>query len=270
MDNKNLTPYFKDMSLEEAYAADFNALTEMPPRQIAMLRDICAVSMDVRSVFGFLSVQDKLFTDIYGKGELVNEERYFTYPFIVGKTIPDDVVEVKGPIGTQTSRWHHESLQQHVALVAAKLVDRGVDPEMAAALAVLHDVGKKYTTATNHRGEISFFNHAKVSAFIAAHWLKRLYPQDEQKRRTIIAVVYAHMDAHELWRLTEDWLTKQPVDYRGDFRKQLVAFFEGDEEWTDYVMKLIDTFSECDTGVLDFAPEIEQKFVHGARIILSA
>ena len=273
MDNLNLTPIFKNISLKQAYRGDFAILYKegIPLEELQKFREICEMGdMSIRKAYDFLSVADPLFTYIYGEGNYEDGERVFYYPFAKGVTIPEGTKMVRGPLGTQTSKWHHESLSQHVALVAANLVDAGIRPQMAVALAVLHDVGKKYTTSTNKRGEISFYGHAKVGAFIAAHWLARwLRPMDWRMAHTIVAVIYAHMDAHELWALTEDPRTHAPVDYRSDFRKELLGFCEGDEEWTEGIMNLIDVFQECDEGVAAVTPEIEQKIKRGEELILN-
>lgn len=271
----NLTDYFNDMSLRDAYDADFDTLLKMgmPADLIERLHDICSMSLGARGVYQFLNVEDELFTRIYGEGEIGDDGvKRFVYPFVAGKVIPEDVKEVFGPIGTQTSKWHYETLQQHVALVAANAVEAGLPPKLAVALAVLHDIGKKYTSATNKVGGVCFYGHAKVSAFIAAHWLANwMYPMDWEMMRDIVVVVYAHMFPHTTWKDKTHWKTGKPVNYRQDFYEELLAFCEGDKEATNRLMEIIDTFEKCDVGVETevIPPEIEQKIKRGEDLILN-
>ena len=273
----NLTAYFKNMTLKEAYDAKFETLLKagMPADLLKDLNDICNMSLGVKGAYQFLHIEDKLFTDIYGGGEIGSDGvKRFVYPFVADKKIPDDIREAYGPIGTQTSKWHYETLQQHVALVAANAVDAGIEPKLAVALAVLHDIGKKYTSATNKVGGVCFYNHAQVSAFIATHWLSNwTYPMDwDEMGDEIIVVIYAHMYPHTTWKGTKHWKTGAPVDYRGDFYKELLAFCDGDKERANHFMATVDTFEKCDVGVeaIDgFTPEIEQKIKRGEDLILN-
>jgi len=128
---------------------------------------------DLEEIYHFLDQPDALFNDIYQEREVRDSVFFYTYPFIHGAAIPDNIEEVIAPIGTQTSKYHHENLRDHVALVAANLVDAGLSSTLAVQLAVLHDVGKKYTAATNKVGDICYYNQEAVSALIAKYWLRR-------------------------------------------------------------------------------------------------
>ena len=265
----NLTKVFEKMTLEQIETAPFSTMIEsgMPLELLKPFERIWRQKMLPRDIYNtFFTEPDDLFTAIYGNGGFVNGERQYIYPFGCNK-VPEGISEVHGPIGIQTSKWHHETMQQHVALVAANLVDHEVDPWLAVALATLHDVGKKYTISTNKRGEISFYGHARVSAFIASYWLKQLNV-DERLAKTIVATVYAHMDAHELWKEggVKDWKTGEMVDHRARFWEELVAFC-GDEDLARQIMKLIDTFSKCDEGVDDLSL-VEDRIKRGERLIL--
>lgn len=270
----NLSSYFKDMSLSDAVGAKYETLCNlgMPARLLQELHGICKMSLGAVGVYQFLHIEDDLFTTIYGEGEIGNDGvKRFVFPFVKGKQIPDGIKEVCGPIGTQTSKWHQENLQQHAALVAANAVDAGMHPTMAVALAVLHDIGKKYTAATNKFGGVCFYGHAKVSAFIAAHWLTNwMYPLNQEMVRDITLVIYAHMFPHDTWPTTKHWKTGEPVDYRGDFYKELLDYFGGNKVEADHIMELIDTFEKCDIGVEDevFSAETKEKIKRGEKLIL--
>ena len=270
----NLTEFFNNMSLSDAASAKFETLCDlgMPAKLLQGLHEICSMSLDAVGAYQFLHAEDNLFTTIYGEGEVGSDgAKRFVFPFVKGKQIPAGISAVSGPIGTQTSKWHQENLQQHAALVAANAVDAGIDPTMAVALAVLHDIGKKYTAATNKFGGVCFYGHAKVSAFIVAHWLKNwTHPLSSEMVRDITLVVYAHMFPHDTWNVTTHWKTGEPVDYRGDFYRELQDYLGGDKAEASHIMALIDIFEKCDVGVEDavFSEEIKQQIKRGEDLIL--
>ena len=264
MENKTLTPYFKNLPLAAAWEGDFGLLSMngMPPGQLKHLMDICKnVPENAKAIYDFLVEKDPLFRDIYGDGTLINQEEQFVFPFITGKQIPEDIKEVTGPIGTQTSKYHQETLQQHVELVVAYLVDNEVDEELAIQLAVLHDVGKKYASATNNVGGICCYNHAEISAFIAGHWLRASL--DEKSAKEIVAVIYAHMLPITSWNTKKHWRTGEPVDYAQDFYGQLLRYCENDKVSADRIFFLICRFAVCDNGVTEFTPAILEYIAKG-------
>lgn len=267
MKNMTLTKFFADgqfdsygcLTLDKAWAGDYFSLPnyeKMTGEQLNMLNQICGnYPGNISAVYDFLSEEDELFRNIYSESFSVGGEEHFVYPFVEQQAIPDDVVERVGPIGLQTSMYHQESLREHVALVAANLVDAGVDRQMAAYLAVLHDVGKKYTAATNKKGEISFFNHAPLSAFITGRWLRSV---DEPMAKTLVAVIYAHTRAH-FWK-------KKPDD-RQKYFGELLAFYGGDEQCAEKAMSLIEKLNVCDEGVTEFTPKFWEKVERGESLI---
>ena len=269
MENKTLTHFFRNMTLTEAWEGDFSLLIRagMPAKQVRLLRNICqSVPESLAAIYEFLAEKDPLFRSIYGVGRFHGGLEIFVFPFIVGKTIPENIREVRGPIGTQTSKYHHETIQQHVGLVAANLVDAGVPKELAVMLAVLHDIGKKYTSATNKVGGVCAYNHGEISAFIAGYWLRRMY--DERKAKEIVAVVYGHMLPLNSWNATTHWRTGEPVDFRREFyEEELLSYCDNDSALADRIMSLIDTFSECDEGVSEFTPAILEKIAKGQKLI---
>lgn len=254
MENKTLSPYFKNLPLAEAWEGDFGLLSMngMPPGQLRLLMDICRnVPADTKAIYDFLIEKDPLFRDIYGNGTFINQEEQFVFPFVSGE-IPEGIKEVTGPIWTQTSIYHQETLLQHVELVAAHLIDEGVDEELAVLLAVLHDVGKKYTSATNKVGGVCYYNHAELSAFIAGHWLRASL--DKKLAKEIVAVIYAHMLPKISWNVEKHWKTGEPVNFAQDFYGQLLRYCENDEVSADRIFSLIRQFALCDNGVTEFTP----------------
>ena len=268
MENKTLTPYFRNLPLSEAWEGDFGLLSMagMPPGQLKCLTDVCKdTPKSTKAVYDFLVDKDPLFRDIYSDGTFIDQEEQFVFPFIVGKKIPEDIKEVVGPIGTQTSKYHQETLQQHVELVVANLIDVGIDEALAVRLAVLHDIGKKYTSATNAVGGVCYYNHAELSAFIAGHWLRQSY--DEKSAKEIVAIIYDHMLPFTSWNVERHWKTGEPVNYRQDFYGVLLRYIDNDVAAADRIMSTIDTFAECDEGVAEFSPAILEKIARGHGLI---
>lgn len=268
MENKTLTPYFSNLTLAEAWEGDFDILAErgMPQNQLEALKDICKKTPNGASdVYDFLTNKDPLFRDIYGNGIFIDQEEQFTFPFIKGKKIPSGFREVVGPIGTQTSKYHKETLTEHVELVAAHLVEHAFGEELARWLATLHDVGKKYTSVTNRVGEVCFCNHAEISAFIAGHWLRQFLNYKSSKE--IMAIIYAHMLPSTSWNVTEDWRTGEPVNYAEDFYQELLRFCKNNKVFADHIFSRIYLFSLCDVGVTEFTPAIFEKIAKGHRLI---
>ena len=262
----NLENVFKDLTLKQAWDGDYDLdMHGMPPEQQALLLNICEMRPKLRDVYDFLAEPDSLFCNIYREGTPVGETKCFFYPFNENDLIPEGVKEVCGPVGTQTSIWHLEDLRQHAQLVATNLIDAGLDAKLSITLALLHDVGKKYTAATNKYGGVSFHNHAFVSAFIASHWLR-----DEPKRvaKAIVAVIYAHMLAKDEWIPTEYRKNHEPANHRESFREELIEFLNGDVWWANQTMELIDTFSICDEGVEKFTVDIVKNIDRGKDNIL--
>ena len=271
MRNFNLTPVFKGMTMKEAWEGDFNLLAKrgMPEEQVMALKAVVEdlKNRSVSEVFEFLADTDPLFHAIYGYGK----DDIFVYPFVAGKEIPEGIKEVEGKVGDQSSKWHWESLLEHACYVCAKLKEQGYFSEAEAILlAVWHDIGKKYTSATNHVGGVCFYNHAAVSAFIAAKALVGSKLSVDTGKR-LVAIIFGHMQPLTLWNVDKDWQTGKPVDYKMKFFKEMLDFFDGDYAMAGKIVGDIDIFKECDLGIakedID-KPEIREAIARGRELIL--
>ena len=78
------------------------------------------------------------------------------------------------------------------------------------------------------------------------------------------------MFPHDTWNVTTHWKTGEPVDYRGDFYRELQDYLGGDKAEASRIMALIDIFEKCDVGVEDvvFSEEIKQQIKRGEDLIL--
>ena len=268
MGNGTLTDVFKDRSLKEIYRGEhFDGMTFHTIGLLSRIVDDLS-KRDIAGIFEFLSEPDALFLFIYNLGK---DDIYY-YPFVDDRMRPRDMHKAEGPVGAQYSRYHWELLWQHVCYVVAKLVEQGhFTVREAVLLAIWHDVGKKYTTATNSRGEICFYNHASVSAFLATKALDPKLEYEERKR--LIAIIYGHMQPLTLWNRSTDYETGEPIDAKMDFFKELLEFFDGDYALAGRVIGDIEKFGECDLGITQDHindPDVCELIEKGKQIILSA
>jgi hypothetical protein len=191
-------------------------------------------------VYKFLEQPDAATEAIYGAPDA---DGNVTFPFAISKVKPG-VVEFVGKLGAQTSSYHKETVKQHTAIVVKNLVDAGVDPKMAAVLGVFHDCGKKYTTGTNAKGELCFYGHDYVSAYLAGQWLKDSFNMSGNELKLVMAVIFAHMQPKITWN--------QNPEKRVAFMAMLDEFFDDDdkkEEYKQYFEFLIDAIDKADVGI---------------------
>lgn len=94
-------------------------------------------------------------------------------------------------IGEQTCRNHKENLIDHISMVMAwvsKDTNNDIDMQLVA---LLHDAGKKYTTWTNQKWELCFYNHEKVSAYLAATIYRQLWFSKEEAE-PYVRIIHDH------------------------------------------------------------------------------
>lgn len=104
----------------------------------------------------------------------------------------DTCYSVISSLNVQTSKYHKETLLDHVALVTYNMIKKcGID-KLAVTIAILHDIGKKYTIKVNNNGDICYYNHELVSAQLAVDVMNNgNYTPDEIK--IVTAVIEAHL-----------------------------------------------------------------------------
>ena len=76
----------------------------------------------------------------------------------------------------QKSKYHQEGLTEHIALVAHKMHQMTMftsrkQNRIAVAIAILHDLGKKFTIKINQVGDVCYWNHESLSANLARDFL---------------------------------------------------------------------------------------------------
>lgn len=137
------------------------------------------------------------------------------------KAVEKGIQMYTGQFGDQTSQWHKETLIEHTYMdmysIAVK-EPHAEDLTEAVLIAALHDVGKKYSGATNGRGEMSFWGHEKISAFLACGMLEALHYPDDLVQE-IVTVIFWHNikqeeeeDIRERLTLTEEQYGSHTLD----------------------------------------------------------
>lgn len=202
---------------------------------------------NLKEIFDFIDKPDELTDVIYGKPD---NQGIITFPFAVEEA-ESGVVECRGKLGDQTSRYNKENMKQHTAMVAGKLFERLDCPRMAACYAVLHDCGKKYTCGTNSKGDLCFYGHATVSAYLAGAWMRNLYGTDGDSLMMVIVVIAAHMLPNADWRINRE--------KRDEFFEDFHVLFDEANEARLEAERLIDTIAESDRGCLTEAEVKSQK-----------
>jgi len=266
--NRTLSKYFRNLSLEDCWYASFDDLSKagMPDDQLAQLKAVCSnPKLAPQDAYLFLAHRDPLVEGMYEHEPTDEHNDTYRFPFI-DAAIPDDITEVVDRFGTQKSKYHSETLLQHVSIVAAGLIDEGVPKDRAIKLALYHDLGKKYTCATNKIGEICFYNHAQISAFILSHWFEK--EDDEDEAKIIVAAIYAHMYPLNEWAVEKDWRTGQPVFHRKQFYDRLnIMYCDYDSDMANDIMDLVDKMAKVDKGVQTIDAKTEAQIAKGQRLI---
>ena len=94
-------------------------------------------------------------------------------------------------IWEQTSKNHRETILEHISIVMAwvsKDTNNDIDMQLVA---LLHDAWKKYTTWTNQKWELCFYNHEKVSAYLAATIYRQLWFRKEEAE-PYVRIIHDH------------------------------------------------------------------------------
>ena len=95
-------------------------------------------------------------------------------------------------IWEQTSKYHKETLLEHIAMVVAWVSEDSNNDVGMQLVALLHDAGKKYTTWTNQKWELCFYGHEKVSAYLAATIYRQLWFSKEEAE-PYVRIIHDHM-----------------------------------------------------------------------------
>jgi hypothetical protein len=94
----------------------------------------------------------------------------------------------------QTSKYHKEGLMDHVALVVSRIGYAVKRNPLAVKIAILHDLGKKYTVKINPRGEVCYYGHEHLSALIAKDLISNgVITMSDEDAKITFAVIDAHL-----------------------------------------------------------------------------
>lgn len=105
-------------------------------------------------------------------------------------------------LNLQTSKYHQETLMDHVAMVTGRMSCS--NDHIAATIGLLHDLGKKYTIKINKVGDICFYGHEAISAKIAEQLLANNDKFSEEDKKIIVNVITVHLQPKLLKGITLD------------------------------------------------------------------
>lgn len=137
--------------------------------------------------FGTSSITVK---DDRGIKKIYSTPQYVKGSFLIPKIGIDNEFYEASTLNEQYSRYHFESISDHVAIVAYRMKEYG---KLGVTIAVFHDVAKKYTTQINKRGDYCFYGHEELSAIIARGILMDVPEFTKDEKDIIYNVIKYHL-----------------------------------------------------------------------------
>lgn len=124
-------------------------------------------------------------------------------------------------LNIQTSKYHQELLLDHIAIVTHKMHELTMftsrkQNKIAVAIAILHDLGKKFTVKINHAGEICYWNHESLSANLARDYML-IHNQNDYFTNEEINMIFIVIHQHLQLKLIRDDIARRC--YIEGFRK---------------------------------------------------
>lgn len=225
---RKLLPVSSDKTiLNNAYDSGYLANGNSPVHHVLRER------FSAKSFFDQLDAPDELTNFIYGSS---ND----SVKLPSKKEIPEE--DCFRVLGEQTSKYHKETLKEHVLLVLGGMWEDGVRDEKALLLGLLHDASKKYDAIINKRGEIGFYNHEQNSAFFAANVFYQL-GYSRQEIAPYVGAIYGHLMPFT-WN--QDVVHMKKGDVPGNFVRDLYIKSHGSD-----AANLCDFLNHYDKGVPD-------------------
>ena len=240
-----------------------NVYSEEEKTSIPELEEVIENLESPSDIFDSLTQSDSLADKIYKK----DDKGEFIFPKVDEKAKSwlekdkNKTVEHVGNIGDLTSAYHKENLKQHTALVVKKLSKENIDSKrkgLSLLTALMHDIGRKYTTQTSQQeksstderfkigdevtGQLIAPEQEKLSAYMTARYFKNLGVSKEEATPYIATIFYQN-------KLKTDW--SKDVENKGD--SELPSEFEHFmKEYGDEAYNLLRSLSAADKGILSY------------------
>lgn len=132
-------------------------------------------------------------------------------------------------IWEQTSRYHKETILEHIAMVIAWVSKETNNDINMQLVALLHDAWKKYTTWTNQKWELCFYDHEKVSAYLAAIIYRQLWFSKEEAE-PYIRIIHDHLLPFNEWSKDQSKKEKYRELY-GDYITNAITILNQNDIW---------------------------------------
>ena len=120
----------------------------------------------------------------------------------------------------QTSKYHQETLDGHLQMVAEQVMESYPISSPEVIGAYLHDVGKLWTRTQDENGDYHFYNHGNVGAYDFLSVVKCHSTKEEIQRRYQIAKIINYHDCSFMgWDYCNKRFSKEFVDFLKFFRE---------------------------------------------------
>ena len=192
-----------------------------------------------------------LHTPIFCEGD----NPYYAIPDIRKEEIYGDYITTNlESLNIQTSKYHKETLLDHIAFVTHEMKYTGY---LGITIAILHDIGKKFTVKYNKDGEICYYGHEKISAQLAVDMLTGNEFYTDKDLNIIYPVISQHLQP----RLIHD-------------SNALNIYYEGFRaKYGPQALDILKKLNDADRGITTIAklnsPEVISKIQDGYDIIKS-
>ena len=146
-------------------------------------------------------------------------------------------------LNIQTSKYHQELLMDHIAIVVHKMyemvkLENEETKKIAIAIALLHDIGKKYTIKINAVGDICYYNHEQLSADLSKVFLRSRGNFTEDEINMIYIVIHQHLQL----KLIKDYIARR-------------CYVEGFKKiYGEKAYEYIEMLNVCDQGIPEGIP----------------
>ena len=154
--------------------------------------------------------------------------------FLIPHTNNSSCYSIIESLNIQTSKYHKESLLDHIAMVTYRKNEKFENDKLALTIAILHDIGKKFTIKVNNIGDICYYNHELVSSQIAEELMLSSNNYSAEEVKICCSVIEAHLQLKLLKGISREcFIEGFRSIYGTKALEYLIALDESDEGVSD-------------------------------------